>query len=174
MSYNFGEIIKKLYFLVSRSQAKPPTTPSPPPLRKLRRRIFHVVDSNVWFAGAVFTRRIHLRDERGGRVGWSAKQCHSITDHWIGRKFNTKIDNSILLLCYLNKIRLIPLATFGELWRVYTVKRGYKREPEPAASPQSATPHSTGNISVNEGSRPQQHTWNSKALFFAAQNYCCT
>jgi hypothetical protein len=32
------------------------------------------------------------------------------------------------------------------------VKGVYKREPEPAASPQSATPHSTGNISVNEGS----------------------
>jgi hypothetical protein len=65
MSYNFGEIIKKLYFFVSRSQAKPPPMPYPPPLRKLRRRIFHVVDSNVRFAGAVFTCRIHSRDERG-------------------------------------------------------------------------------------------------------------
>jgi hypothetical protein len=50
------------------------------------------------------------------------------------------------------------------------VKRGYERELEPAASPQSATLHSTGNISVNEGSRPQQHTWKSKALFFPASN----
>ncbi len=25
----------------------------------------------------------------------------------------------------------------------------------------------------NEESRPQQHTWNSKALFFPAQIYCC-
>jgi hypothetical protein len=164
MSYNFGEIIKKLYFLVSRSQAKLLPTPSPPPLRKLRRPIFHVVDSNVRFAGVVFTRRIHSQDERGeGGVIWM--------DHRIKLKFNMKIDNSILLLCYLDKIRLIPT---GDFWRVYIVKQGYKREPEPAASPQSATPHSTGNISVNEGSRPQQHTWNSKALFFPAQNYCCT
>ncbi len=37
----------------------------PPPLRKLLLRIFHVVDSNVRFAGAVFTREIHLREERG-------------------------------------------------------------------------------------------------------------
>jgi hypothetical protein len=37
----------------------------PPPLRKLQRRIFHVVDSNVPFAGEVFTHRIHSRDERG-------------------------------------------------------------------------------------------------------------
>jgi hypothetical protein len=65
MSFNFGEIIKKLYFLVSRSQAKPPPTPSPPPLRKLQWRIFHVVDSNVRFAGVVFTRGIHSREERG-------------------------------------------------------------------------------------------------------------
>jgi hypothetical protein len=65
MSYNFGEIIKKLYFFVSRSQAKPPPTPYPSPLHKLRRRIFHVVDHNVRFAGAVFTRRIHSRDEKG-------------------------------------------------------------------------------------------------------------
>jgi hypothetical protein len=42
-------------------------------------------------------------------------------------------------------------------------------EPELAASPQSATPHSTGNISVKEGSQPQQHTWNSKDLFFPAE-----
>jgi hypothetical protein len=49
------------------------------------------------------------------------------------------------------------------------VKRGYIREPGPAASPQSATLHSTGNIPVNEGSQPQQHTWNSKALFLPAK-----
>jgi hypothetical protein len=37
----------------------------PPPLRKLPPRIFHVVDGNVRFAGAVFTRGIHSREERG-------------------------------------------------------------------------------------------------------------
>jgi len=78
----------------SRSQAKPLPTPSPPPLCKLRRRIFHVV--------------------RGGRAGWSAKWCHSIMDHRSERKFNTKIDNSILLLCYFDKICLIHT---GNFWR---------------------------------------------------------
>ncbi len=58
---------------------------------------------------------------------------------------------------------------YGKLWRIYKVEGGYKRELEPVASPQSATPHSTGNISVKEGSRPQQHTWNSKPLFFPAE-----
>jgi hypothetical protein len=54
------------------------------------------------------------------------------------------------------------------------VEGGYKREPEPVASPQLTILHSTGNTSVKEGSRPQQHTWNSKALFFPAQNYSIT
>jgi hypothetical protein len=65
MSYNFGEIIKKLYFLVSRKPARGLPTPSPPPLRKLPPRIFHVVDGDVQFAGAVFIRGIHSREERG-------------------------------------------------------------------------------------------------------------
>ena len=58
---------------------------------------------------------------------------------------------------------------YGKLWRIYKVEGGYKREPEPAAIPQSATLHSTGNISVNEGSWPQQHMWNSKALLFPTE-----
>ncbi len=58
---------------------------------------------------------------------------------------------------------------YGKLWRIYIVEGGYKREPEPVASPQSATLHSTGNFSVKEGSQPQQHTWNSKALFFPGE-----
>jgi hypothetical protein len=34
------------------SQAKPPFKASPPPLRKLRRRIFHVLRGNVRVTGA--------------------------------------------------------------------------------------------------------------------------
>jgi hypothetical protein len=64
MSYNFGEIIKKLYFLVSRKPTRGLPTPYPPPLRKLPSRIFHVVDGDVRFAGPVFTRGIHSREER--------------------------------------------------------------------------------------------------------------
>ncbi len=57
----------------------------------------------------------------------------------------------------------------GKLWQIYIVEGGHKREPGSVASPQSTTLHSTGNTSVKEGSRPQQHTWNSKALFFPAE-----
>ncbi len=165
MSYNFGEIIKILYFLVSPPEGYPR---HPPHLSASCHRTF----STWWTAKCGSRVRLLLaeftRGRGGGRAGWSAKRCHSIMDHRIDCKFNTKIANSILLLCYLDKICLIPT---GDLWQalaIYIVKRGYKREPEPAGSPQSATPHSTGNISVNEGSRPQQHTWNSKALFFPA------
>jgi hypothetical protein len=54
------------------------------------------------------------RERRGGRAGLSGKQCLSIMDHLIDCKFNTKIDNSILLLCYLDKICLILT---GDLWQ---------------------------------------------------------
>ncbi len=39
---------------------------------------------------------------------------------------------------------------FGKLRQIYIVEGGYKREPEPVASPQSTTLHSTGNISVKK------------------------
>jgi hypothetical protein len=58
---------------------------------------------------------------------------------------------------------------YGKLRRIFIVEGGYKRELEPVTSPQSTILHSTGNTSVKEGSQPQQHTWNSKALFFPAE-----
>ncbi len=64
MSYNFGEIIKKLYFPVSRKPARGLPTPSPPSLREPLPHIFHVVDGKVRFAGATFT-----RGKGGGRAG---------------------------------------------------------------------------------------------------------
>ncbi len=51
------------------SQAKPPFKASPPPpLRKLQRRIFHVVKGNVRVAGAEATRHGDSPDG-GGRAG---------------------------------------------------------------------------------------------------------
>jgi hypothetical protein len=100
----------------------------------------------------------------GGRAGWFVKRCHSLTDYRINCKLKTKIANTILLLCYLDKICLSLTGGFWQASANLYVKGGYKREPEPVASPQSTTLHSTGNTSVKEGSRPQQHTWNSKAF----------
>ena len=84
----------------------------------------------------------------GGRAGWSEDWYHSITDHQFCAQFNMKMDNGVLLLCYLDKIRLILT---GNLWRalssLYSEARLYKG-PRTATRPQSTTLHSTGNISV--------------------------
>ena len=58
------------------------------------------------------------------------------------------------------------LASFGKFIQR---REAIKGSPEPVASPQSTTLRSTVNTSVKEGSRPQQHTWNSKALFFPTE-----
>ncbi len=68
MSCNFGEIIKKLHFLVSRKPARGLPTPSPPPPRD-RYRTF----SMCWTASAVrecdFYSRESLAVGGGGRAG---------------------------------------------------------------------------------------------------------
>jgi hypothetical protein len=51
----------------------------------------------------------------GGRVGWFAKWCHSLTDNQINCKLKTKIAKTILLLRYLDKICLILT---GGFWQV--------------------------------------------------------
>ncbi len=72
-----------------------------------------MVESNVPFAGAVFTCRIHSRDERGeGGVICEMMPFDNGSSDWL--KYNMKIDNSILLLCYLDKICLTPT---GNFWR---------------------------------------------------------
>ena len=99
-------------------------------------------------ASARFTCENHSRE--GGRAGWFAKRCHSITDYQIDCKLKTKIANTILLLFYLDKICLI---LSGGLWQasanLYSGGR-LKREPQPVASPQSTILHSTVNTSVKK------------------------
>ncbi len=97
-----------------------------------------------WVASATSTRKILSR----GRAGWFAKRCHSLTDHRINCKLKTKIANTILLLCYFDKI---CLSLTGGLWQALAnlySEESYKREPEPAGGPQSTTLHSTVNTSV--------------------------
>ncbi len=61
----------------------------------------------------------------------------------------------------------------------YIVTRAYIRPAKTTRHSQSATLHSTGNISAEgsehqEQSRPQQHTWNSNLCYFSRWKYCCT
>ena len=76
----------------------------------------------------------------------------------------------MLLLSYLDKI---CLALTGELQHalacLYSEARLYKGA-RAASLYQSTTLHSTGNVSVCEGSRPQQHTWNSKGFVLSRSN----
>ncbi len=122
-------------------------------------------DGRTRFLLAEFT-----RGGWGRGLGKNAKRCHSLTDHRTNCKLKTKIDNTILLLCYLDNMCRSPS---GGLWQASVFlysERIYKREPELAASPQSTTLRSTVNTSVIEGSQPQQHTWNSNPLFFSRWN----
>ncbi len=86
-------------------------TPSPHPSAS-RYRTFYT----WWTASAIRKCEIYSRESLagGGRAGWLAKQCHSLTDHRIDCKFKTKIANTIPLLCYLNKI---CLTLTGGFWQ---------------------------------------------------------
>ncbi len=78
MSCNFGEIIKKLYFLVSRKPTRGLPMPSPP-LSASRYRTF----STCWTASAVCGCDFYPRKSLVGGGGRGNLLCHSITDHRI-------------------------------------------------------------------------------------------
>ncbi len=145
MSCKFGEFIKKTIFIVKMSQAKPLYIESPPPQLSAKRQVARVDFPRVEGKCASWRRR-GKSPLGGGRVGWSADWYHSITDHQFCAQFNMKMDNDVLLLCYIDKIRLT-----GNLWRalasLYSEARLYKG-PRTATRPQLTTLHSTGNISV--------------------------
>ncbi len=140
----------------------------PPPLREPLQHIFHVLDGKCDSQVRLLLARI-TRGRGGGRAGWFAKQCHSITDHRIDCKLKTKIANSILLLCFLDKICLIPT---GGLWQasanLYSAGRLWKGA---GASGQPPVDYTTFNRQhFCEGRRSATATpWNSKALFFPAE-----
>ncbi len=78
--------------------------------------------------------------------------------------------SALLLLSYLNKIRLILTGEAGQaLAYLYSEARVYKGA-RMAPLSQSTTTRSTGNISVGEESRPLQHTWDSKGFVLSRSN----
>jgi hypothetical protein len=86
-----------------------------------------------------------------------------------------EMDNGVLLLCYLDKI---CLTLTGDFWQalasLYSESQAIKGSQNGGMPSVDYTTFYRQHLCVNEGSRPQQHTWNSKALFFPAQIYCCT
>jgi hypothetical protein len=78
--------------------------------------------------------------------------------------------SDVLLLSYLDKICLILTGEAGQAFAyLYSEARLYKGA-RMAPLSQSTTPHSTGNISVGEESRPLQHMWNSKGFVLSRSN----
>ena len=79
--------------------------------------------------------------------------------------------SDVLLLSYLDKIRLILTGEAGQaLACLYSEARLYKGA-RTASLSQSTTPRSTGNISVSEEEiRPLQHMWNSKGFVLSRSN----
>ncbi len=73
MSYNFGEIIKKLYFLVWWKAHQRATHATPPPLREPLPHILHLVDGKcepqVWTASANRKCEIYLQESIAGGEG---------------------------------------------------------------------------------------------------------
>jgi hypothetical protein len=80
------------------------------------------------------------------------------------------MDSDVLLLSYLDKIRLILTGEAGQaLACLYSEVRLYKGA-RTASLSQWTIPRSTGNISVGEESQPLQHTWNSKGFVLSRSN----
>ena len=78
--------------------------------------------------------------------------------------------SDVLLFSYLDKIGLSLKGEAGQASAyLYSEARLYMGA-SLALLPQSATTHSTGNISVGEESRPLQHTWNSKGFVLSRSN----
>ncbi len=87
-----------------------------------------------------------------GRGENNAKLNNSSTEQHFDTRFDTKIAITFLLLIALTKCAYLLLASLASKNRVpYSEGRAWKREPKPAASPQSTTLHSTGNTSVKNG-----------------------
>ncbi len=97
-------------------------TPSPHPFASNYHTFY-----TWWTASANRKCEVYSREslaEEGGRTGWFAKRCHSLTDHRIDCKLKTKIANTILLLCYLNKICLTLTGGFWQaLANLYSEER---------------------------------------------------
>ncbi len=70
-----------------------------------------------------------------GTICWHRHGC-SLTDQRINCKLKTKIANTILLLCYLDKMCLSPSGGLWQAWHFYIVRESIKGSPsrQPALS----------------------------------------
>jgi hypothetical protein len=132
--------------------AKPNLIPSVPPRPansdgEYFQRVFHVVIPDPPKLSAVLTH--HSRWQKSGeRAGWFAVWYSSVTGWEKSAQFKLKMASDVLLLSYLDKIGLSLTDEAGQASAyLYSDARLYKRA-NLALLSQSATTHSTGNISV--------------------------
>jgi hypothetical protein len=78
--------------------------------------------------------------------------------------------SDVLLLSYLDKIRLILTSEAGQALAYLNSEARLYKGASLAPLSQLTTPRSTGNISVGEESQPLQHTWNSKGFVLSRSN----
>ncbi len=85
--------------------------PKPSPLPSASR--YHTF--YTWWTASVIPKcEIYSLESLAGGGGVIYETVHSLTDHRIDCKLKTKIANTILLLCYLNKIHLILTGGFWQ------------------------------------------------------------
>ncbi len=137
-------------------------------------RVCHVVKPEPREFLAILTSQINW-PEWGERAGWIAVWSSSLTGWQKPAQFRTRIVSDVLLLSYLNKFGLSVTVEAGQaLAGLYSKARLYKG-PRLAGLSQSATTHSTGNISVRTKNVGHSNTRGTvSSLFFPAQNNCCT
>ena len=78
--------------------------------------------------------------------------------------------SDVLLLSYLDKIGLSLTGEAGQALAYLYSEAWLYNGARMAPLSQSTTPRSTGNISVCEESRSQQHTWNSEGFVLSRSN----
>ncbi len=88
----------------------------------------------------------------------------------IPRSARGDTDSDVLLLSYLDKICLILTGEPGRALACSCSEARLYKGARAASLFQSTTPRFTGNTSVCEESRPQQHTWNSKGFVLSRSN----
>ena len=138
------------------------------------RRVCHVVESKPPEFLAILTSQRNW-PRTGERAGWIAVWSSSLTGWKKSALFKTRIVSDVLLLSYLDKFGPRVTVEAGRALAVlYSEARLYKG-PRLAGPSQSATTHSTGNISVWIQKVGHSNTRGTvSSLFFPAQNNCCT
>jgi hypothetical protein len=111
MSYKYGEIIKKPYFLFGEMPARGLLKPPPFPPRQESAELTSGKRADAGRGREIQTQ--NWEAENGGKGGNNAQRRRSLTVHYFAAKFKMKIVQTLLPYC-VGKMCLSPS---GALWR---------------------------------------------------------